>query len=136
MDGETVKAKMLAQVDAARHSKMAAKSGWLFEIDGLTMYVTLRRGAEPGRDYVLRAQFDEFPKRAPSYVFVDPKTKTDVPQCWPPGVKHSEGAICTPGTREFHERIHPNDAQYAWDPERYTVLGTVRMIHRMAEKGA
>lgn len=131
MDLETTRAKMLSQGGEARASAMARSLHWEFEVAGLAVYVTLRRRTEPGRAYVLRAHFDDFPRRAPSYVFVDPATRQDIESAWPPGVAHSRSKICTPGTREFHEDLHQNDAQHAWDPAKYTLLNTVRMIHRL-----
>ena len=131
MDIETTKAKMMEQVDEARHSAMAGNLGWAFVVEDRIVYVTLPRRKEPSRDYLLRVQFDDFPKRAPSYMFIDPITRQNVPDAWPSGVMHSESRICTPGTREFHEHLHANDAQYPWDPGRYTFLSTVRMIHRL-----
>lgn len=122
---------MIAQVDQARTSAMARQFGWIFTIDELTVYVTLSRHQEPARAYLLRTKFDEFTRRAPSYTFVDVATKQETPSACPPNVMHSESKICTPGTREFHESLHQNDAQYPWDPDKYTYLSTVRMIHRL-----
>jgi hypothetical protein len=138
MDADTVRAKMMEQLDRARTSAFARRYGWKFEIDGSTAYVTLRRSAQPDRDYLLQITFDDFPKRAPSYKFVDPKTKDSKPEAWPPGTRHDAGGtggVCTPGTREFHEIIHNGDAQYPWSAERYTVLGALDMTQRIAEKG-
>jgi hypothetical protein len=138
MDAETAKAKMSQQLDRARQSGFARCYGWQFEIDGLTVYVTMRRKADPNTAYLLRLTFDDFPKRAPSYKFVDPKTKEPKLEAWPPGTRHDAngtGGVCTPGTREFHEIIHKNDAQYPWDADRYTVLDALHMTQRIAEKG-
>ena len=126
---------MMAQLDQARTSAMAGVLGWGFEIDELTVYVTLTRKIEPDHTYLLCACFDEFPRRAPSYRFVDPDTKGDGPDAWPPGVMHSPYKICTPGTREFHEELHKDDAQYSWDADRYTVLATLRMVQRLMDAG-
>lgn len=131
MDLEITRAKMLAQVDEACASAMAKSFRWEFEVVELVVYTTLRRRSEPDRVYVLCAQFDDFPRRAPSYIFVDPATREDIESAWPPGVAHSRSKICTPGTREFHEDLHKNDAQHPWDPAKYTLLSTVRMIHRL-----
>ena len=133
MDLETIRAKMLAQVDEARASAMGRTFSWRFEVVGLSVYVTLRRRADANREYVLRAHRDDFPQRAPSYVFVETVTKEDVESAWPPGVAHSRSKICTPGTREFHEDLHKTDAQHPWDPTKYTFLNTVRMIHRLMD---
>lgn len=131
MDFETTVARMLAQIDLVEASAMTRESGWTVEIAPPTVYVGLKRAAEPERTYLLRIQFDDFDRRTPSYTFVDPTTKVRSATCVPPNVEHCDGKICTPGTREFHEDLHKNDAQYAWDPAKYTVLATVRMIYRM-----
>lgn len=136
MDAETVRAKMLAQVDAARQSGLARAFGWRFEIDGLTVHVTLSPRRRPDLVYLLRVAFDDFPRRAPSYVFVDRATKQETETAWPPGVRHGgpPPGICTPGTREFHEHLHREDRQYPWDPDRYTFRYTLAEIHRMMER--
>ena len=138
MDAETVRAKMMDQLDQARHSAMAHAFGWIFEIQDLAVYVTMRHRRQPDCIYLLRVTFDDFPLRAPSYVFVDRNTKQISPEAWPPNVKHSDNppSICTPGTREFHEHLHQNDAQHRWDSDRYTVLSTLCEIHRLMERGA
>lgn len=137
MDIETVCAKMMAQVDQARQSAMIDDFGWVFELEDLTVYVTLRHRRRPEHFYLLQVAFDEFPRRAPSYVFVDRETKQKTPDAWPPNVQHGSQppGICTPGTREFHEHLHRGDAQYAWDPDRYSFLSTLHEIHRMMERG-
>ncbi len=137
MDLDTVRSKMMAQVDQARQGPMAAVFGWAFETDDLVVFVTLRHRRQPERVYLLRVSFDDFPKRAPSYLFVDSGTKQMKPEAWPPDVGHGNPptGICTPGTREFHEQLHRNDAQYVWDAEKYTFLTTLEMIHRMMERG-
>lgn len=137
MDPDTVRAKMVAQEDQAQSSAMANVCGWTFEIQDLIVYVTLRHRRRPDCVYLLRATFDDFPKRAPSYVFVDRNTKEITPEAWPPGVKHSDNpsSICTPGTREFHEHLHRGDARYPWDAERFTFLSTLHEIHLLMERG-
>jgi hypothetical protein len=136
MDLETVQAKMAAQVEAARASALARAFGWTFEVDGLVVYVALAPRRRSASAYLLRATFDDFPRHAPSYVFVDPATRQESEGAWPPGVRHGgpQSGICTPGTREFHEYIHRGDSQYPWDPDRYTFLATVAEIHRMTER--
>lgn len=138
MDIETVRAKMLDQVERAQSSAMLREYRWQFELEDLTAYVTMPHRRRSEQLYLLRIQFDDFPRRAPSYVFVDRESKESVAGAWPPNVRHNNrepGAICTPGTREFHEKLHVNDAQHPWDPERYPVLDTVQRIHKMMEKG-
>jgi len=138
VDIETVRAKMLAQVEQARASAMARAYGWAFELEDLTLYVMMPHRRRPDHVFLLRVAFDDFPRRAPSYVFVDRATKELVPHAWPPNVKHDDAqlpGICTPGTRGFHEKWHLNDAQHPWDPDLYTVLDTLQRIHAMMEKG-
>jgi hypothetical protein len=136
MDTETVHAKMLAQVDTAKRSAMAGVFGWAFEVDDVTVCVALRPRRRPDLVYFLRARFDDFPRLAPSCIFVDRATRQPTEVAWPPGVQHGNtGGICTPGTREFHEQLHRNDAHYPWSPDRYPFLATLVEIHRMMEKG-
>ncbi|RXG87361.1 hypothetical protein [Bradyrhizobium zhanjiangense] len=138
MDAEISKAKMQEQLDRARGSGFARLYGWQFDLDGLIAYVTMQRKGDPNATYLLRLAFEDFPKRAPSYKFVDSRTKEATLEAWPPGTRHDAGGtggVCTPGTREFHEIIHANDAQYPWDADRYTVLEALHMTQRIADKG-
>lgn len=137
MDIETVRAKMGAHLDCVRQSAMSRVFGWSFEVTDLTAYVTMRHRRRPDRVFLLRVAFDDFPCRAPLYVFVHPETRELRDDAWPPNVKHGDAlpGICTPGTREFHEKYHLNDGQYPWDGERWTVLDTLQRIHSMMEHG-
>ncbi len=138
MDAETVRAAMMAQVDRARGSALATAYRWSFEVDGLAVYTTMRHRRRPEHSYLLRTTFEDFPRRAPSYVFVDPKTKALSDQSWPPNVRHGDPSlpgICTPGTRECHEKWHAGEAQYTWNAERWTFLETLQRIHAMVEHG-
>ena len=138
MDTETVRLKMQGQVDDALRSAMVGAYKWEFEIDDLIVYVTFRPRRRPERVFLLRVMFGEFPRRAPSYVFVDRSTNLVTDQAWPPDVKHGDDAlpgICTPGTREFHEKWHRTDAQWPWDPDRLTFLDTLQRIQAIMEKG-
>jgi hypothetical protein len=138
MELETVRCKMAAQMDEARASALSMAYGWVFEVEDLTLYVTMPHRRRPEHTFLLRVEFQEFPRRAPSYVFVDRETKHMAINAWPPNVKHGDDqlpGICTPGTREFHEKWHLNDAQYPWDPGRYTLLDTLQRIHAMMERG-
>ena len=128
---------MMAQVNQARESALADAYGWVFEIKDLTTWVTLKHRQHPENIYLLRVTFDEFPRRAPSCVFVDQETKELGDKGWPANVKHPNPppGICTPGTREFHENIHHQDAQWVWDSEKYPFIATLQMIHQMMERG-
>jgi hypothetical protein len=137
MDTETVRAKMDQYIAPARGAALAQACGWSFDLDGLRALVTLKHRRKPECTHVLRVTFEEFPRRAPSYVFVDPKTKEITAGAWPPNVKYDGNppGICTPGTREFHENYHANDAQYSWDPARYTFTDTLLRIQQLMERG-
>lgn len=137
MDAETITGKFLAELRAVQASAMARVFGWEFSVDGLILYVTLRPRRRPEVTYLLRAGFDDFPRRAPSFAFIDPKSKQLDDAAWPPGVRHGAQppGICTPGTREFHENYHAGDAQYSWDDARFPLLMSLHEIHRMMERG-
>lgn len=133
MDIETVKAKMREQVDDVR--KIAPAYGWLIQEDNLFMYVEMRHRRKPEHVYLVRVVFDDYPMRAPSYVFVSRDSKS--PGSWPPGVKHGADppGICTPGTRECIEVYHKNDSQYQWDPKKYPTRMVLMEIQKLLEKG-
>jgi hypothetical protein len=137
MDDETVKTKFGEQLEAARASAMSRVFRWEFELDGLILYVTLRPRRRPELAYLLRVIFDEFPRRAPSYVFVNKATRELDDGSWPAGVRHSSSppGICTPGTRECHEHYHAGDGGHPWDATKRTLLSTLQEIHRMMERG-
>ena len=137
MDVETTQAKMLEQVGQAQRSAMACELGWAIEVVDVLLYVTLRPRKHRDATYLLRLAFDDFPRRAPSYVFVDLGTNEITDAAWPPNVRHGAQppGICTPGTREFHDNYHANDKGYPWDPGRFTVLDTLYRIHQLMECG-
>lgn len=137
MDIETVRTKMMEQICQVQQSAMTRAYGWTYAVQDLMVYVVLRHRRRSGNAYLLRGSFEEFPRRAPSYVFVDPDTKEVTPAAWPPHVQHGAEppGICTPGTREFHEHWHKNDQQYPWDAARYPFLDTLQRIHRLLEQG-
>lgn len=137
MDAETSRAKMAAQLQAIQHSAMAKSFNWMFEVQDLIIYIELRHRRRSKHTYLLRATFDDFPRRAPSYIFVDRETKNLADGAWPPNVRHGAAppGICTPGTREFHEHWHSGDAQYPWNAEVYTFLDTLQRIHLLMEHG-
>lgn len=117
---------------------MARVYDWSFEVQDLLVYVTLRPRKRQNPSFLLRVDFEDFPRRAPSYVFVDPDQRVVTEEAWPPKVKHGDNqldGICTPGTREFHEKWHKNDKRYPWDPERYSFLDTLQRIHNLIEAG-
>jgi hypothetical protein len=137
MDAEIVRAKMAEYIARARGTALARACGWTFEIEDRRAFVTLQHRRRHDSAYLLGITFEEFPRRAPSYVFVDRTTREITAAAWPPNVKYDGNppGICAPGTREFHEHYHRNDAQYAWDPNRYTFAETLLNIQKLMERG-
>lgn len=118
---------MERQLEAVRQSAFCRACGWSLRADGLVVCVRIWPRGRPELSFTLRIVFEDFPRRAPSYVFAD---------TWPPGLRQSENpaGICTPGTREFHEHYHKNDKQYPWNHEVYTILRTLAEIQRLMER--
>jgi len=136
MDPETSRSLFTEQLQCAQTSALAKAFGWQFEANDDRVFVLMRGRGEGKPTHLLRVTFDDFPARAPSYQFVDPKTKEAAGCVWPPNLKCREDipGICTPGTREFHEHYHKNDAQYPWDYKTLTVLNTLAEINRLLER--
>ena len=135
MDHATVRAKMMRQVDAATTSALARAMEWEFEVDDLLVFIKMRPRKSTISPYLLKVSFEDFPRRAPSYVFVAAETRQIDSSGWPPGVKHRDTlpGICTPGTRECHEKWHKNDKKYPWNPDIYSFLDTLCRIQAMME---
>jgi len=133
MDVKTVKAKMDQQV--ADVLKVARPFLWKIQKNEIAIFVEMRHRRKPDQPYFLKVSFEDYPKRAPSYVFVDMATKN--PGGWPPNVKHGSNppGICTPGTRECIEHYHKGDAQYQWDPNKNNLRSVLMEIQKMLEKG-
>ena len=137
MDAETIQSLMSDQLDRVRESALWQVCGWEIEEDGLAIYVRMRPRTARDRLFLLCASFDDFPRRAPSCVFVEAQTRRPNDGAWPPNVRHGSAppGICTPGTREFHEHYHVNDKQHPWDADRYPFLQTLMEIQRLMERG-
>lgn len=133
MDAETIYAKIDAQVSDAL--KIAGPFKWQIQKDGFTVFVAMCHRRKSDHIFLLRVSFDDYPQRAPSYVFVNGDRQT--PGGWPPKVKHGSNppGICTPGTRECIEHYHRGDAKYQWDPNMYTFRFVLMGIQTMLEKG-
>jgi len=80
---------IVSAFNRARQGGFARRYGWDFEINELVAYVGMRRKADPNKTYLLRLTFDDFPKRAPSYQFVDLETKERKLEAWPPWTSQS-----------------------------------------------
>jgi hypothetical protein len=136
MDHETTKQLMREQIDIVRASRLCNCFGWVVEEDGLDVYITLSPRRRRDEVFLLRVNFVDFSRRAPSYVFVDRETRQPGDSAWPSGVRHgaSPPGICTLGTRECHEHYHKNDRQYEWRPDERSVLRTIAEIHRLMDR--
>ncbi len=132
MDSVTIIVKIREQADDIL--KIAKAFGWIIEQDGLSIFVEMRHRRKSTPIYLLRISFEDYPQRAPSYIFVN-KDKRESGS-WPPNVKHGSEppGICTPGTREFHEHYHKNDAQFQWNPENYSLRFVLMNIQKIIEK--
>jgi len=134
MDVETSREGMLLALDTVKESQLAVEAGWVITSEDLCIYISMRSRREEGPTFLMRASFDDYPARAPSCLFVDPGTKVPGPSAWPTGVGSHPRGICTPGTREFHEDYHKNDAKYPpWDRKKYPFLATVHEIQRLID---
>lgn len=136
MDEETIRAKMMEEVVRVQDSAMTEAFNWITEVDGLNVYTTIQHRQKSEIKFLLKTNFEEFPRLAPSYLFVDISTKELTDDAWPRSIKWTNNkdiGICIQGTREFYEIIHPNDARYPWDPEKFTFLGTLQQIHLLVE---
>ena len=137
MDEATVRAKMTEEIDRVRRSSLAVAFGWTLDVDGLDAFVVMSPRRQRDRIFLLKMNFDDFPRQAPSCIFVDVETRSPSAEAWPPKVKHEQqpDGICIAGTRECHAHYHENDSACAWDPAKWPLLPTLTEIHRFMEKG-
>ena len=138
MDRKTVRSLLDEQLGQIQKSALQGACAWQIEQEGLVLYIRMRpRGGAGQPEFLLKASFDDFSRRAPSCVFVDKQLREHQDSAWPPNVRHGAAppGICTPGTREFHENYHANDRQYPWDAERYPFLQTLMESQRLMERG-
>ncbi|MDE0334462.1 MAG: hypothetical protein OXI64_05840 [Defluviicoccus sp.] len=137
MDEATVKAKMAAALECVQRSRLAEAFGWAIDVSGLDAFVSMSPRKHRERAYLLKVNFDDFPRQPPSFVFVDAETRSISSEAWPPKVKHGQqpDGICVAGTRECHAHYHKNEAQYVWDPKKWSLLYTLAEINRLMEKG-
>ena len=137
MDLETTQALVAEEVERVRASGLSRAFDWEIDVSDLAVYVRMRPRKSKGKSFLMRALFDDFPRHAPSCVFVSVETRNIEENAWPPGVRHggSPAGICTPGTREFHDHYHANDGKYEWDSGTYPLLSTLAEIHRLIDQG-
>jgi hypothetical protein len=100
--------------------------GWAIEVEGFDIYISMYPKRHPEKKFLARLRCDEYPKRAPSFQFLDPATKHEGTQYWPEGdpfraaIGRPTPQLCIPGIREFHEGCHANDSSKPWSPEKYS----------------
>jgi len=138
MDPVTVKERFQKELDCIRKGMLCKTYKWNFEanIDEYLVYVNITSRKAQDKEYLLRIKFDDYPQRAPSYIFVDKTTKEEKNDAWPPRIRHPgpPPGICTPGTREFHENLHKKDARYQWDAEKYNIGNTLMQLQLLVDK--
>lgn len=135
MDAETSQEAMRLQLAPVHEGALAREYGWTIESEGLVAWVTLVPRRKRERKFLLRIGFESFPMIAPTYGFARSDTKLVEAAAAPPNVLHSSGGICCPGTREFHESLHKNDAAHPWSSDRYPVCSTLQNIQKLMERG-
>jgi len=101
--------------------------GWRTDIKGFDIFVTMHPKKHPEKSFLARLRCEEYPKRAPSFQFVDPVTKQEGSQYWPnigpfqAAISRSQSnpQLCILGIREFHEGCHASDSSHPWSYEKY-----------------
>ena len=139
MDSAISRAKLGEQVGEVLALKaIVAFHGWVLEVDDLRVFVTMHPRSLPSKKYTARFGFDAYPQRAPSFAFVDPQTRAEGKQFWPPHGEFSNASnrqppqLCIAGIREFHEILHRD---LPWDPERYPLQKVLESIQAELTKG-
>ena len=137
MDKATVRAKMAVEIDRVLSSKLSVALGWTIDVNEFDAYIAMTPRGKPGQAYLMKVNFDDFPRQAPSCIFVDVQTRSPCPEAWPLGVKHGgqPDGICVAGTRECHSHYHKNEAAYVWDAGKWPLKSTLVDIHQLMEKG-
>lgn len=128
------------QVEAVLSQReIVAFHGWSLEADGLNLYVTMHAGGVQGRTYLARFGYVDYPQHPPGFAFVDPSTRREGREFWPNygpfSAALSRGSppqICIPGTREFHELVH---REQAWVAEKHPLIKVLEAIQAELNKG-
>jgi len=102
--------------------------GWVIEVEGFDIYIFMYPKRYAEKKFLARLRCNEYPKRAPSFQFVNPSTKQEGAPYWPQGDTFSAAIgrsqslpqLCIPGIREFHEGCHGSDSSKPWSPEKYS----------------
>jgi hypothetical protein len=116
--------------------------GWTISIEGFDIYVIMHPKRHPGKTFLARLRCDEYPKRAPSFQFLDASTKQEGAPYWPQGGAFQAAAsrsqslpqLCIPGIREFHEGCHAADSSRPWLPEKYSFATTLQCVQVELDK--
>ena len=116
--------------------------GWTINVEGSNVYATMHPKKHPEKTFLARLRCDEYPKRAPSFQFVDPVTRQEGAQHWPSfgpfqaaiGRSQSQPQLCIPGIREFHEGCHAADSSRPWSPEKYSFAAILQAVQAELDK--
>lgn len=106
---------------------MIEHHGWMISVEGFDIYVYMHPNRHPEKIFLARLRCDDYPRRAPSFQFLDISTRQEGAQHWPQGTpfqaaigrNQSSPQLCIPGIREFHEGCHATDSSRPWLPEKY-----------------
>lgn len=116
--------------------------GWTISVEGFDVYVTMHPRKYPEKRFLARLRCNEYPKRAPSFQFVDPATRQEGAQYWPSvgpfqaaiSRSQSQPQLCIPGIREFHEGCHATDSSRPWLPEKYSLAKILQDVQVELDK--
>lgn len=138
MDPQTVREKFQSEIDVIKNSAICKAFSWEIqvELEKFLTYVEMCSRKAKEKKFLLRIIFDDYPQRAPSYVFVDINTKEEKAEVWPPNLRHPgpPPGICTLGTREFYENLHKNEQAYQWDSNKFKIISTLQNIQILIDR--
>ncbi len=115
-------------------------NGWRVRRDGDRVEFDLT--ARDGEPYTARLLCDDYPRRAPSVVFVDAQGSPSTPKAWPKGngrflevLKPPPHCfICMPLTREglaHHTNWLSDHTMNPWNAERSTLMDVFNYLQRL-----
>lgn len=125
MDDEISQDLMMEQVEDLRSSPLPERHGWVVEVDGFDLFVTMP-SPKNGKEFELKVNFHDFPNTPPSYQFNGQ---------WPNSSDINEDkGVCIHGTREFYNEFGHDERRSEWDHETYTLTLTLHKIHHLMRK--
>jgi len=123
-------------------TELSEHHGWVTNIEGFDVFVTMHPKKHPEKTFLARVRCTEYPKKAPSFQFVDPNTKQEGAQYWPNAGpfqaaisrSQSQPQLCIPGIREFHEGCHASDSSRPWSYEKYPIVEILEAVQAELDK--